>query len=214
MNTHRYPGYDVLDKQHTLSWDDVTRRTVNQRLVPPPAPRALASAAWQTLCAVCDRIVPQHGHPQTVPLAALIDARLHANAGDGYRDARLPPLREAWRVGLAALDEESRAAHDMPYATLDASRQDALLAQMQRGELRHPAWQNMPCRVFFVHRVVKDICAAYYAHPHAWSEIGFGGPANPRGYVRMYFDRRDPWEAVEARPGREMSARKGNRHAR
>jgi hypothetical protein len=37
----------------------------------------------------------------------------------------------------------------------------------------------------------------YYAHPQAWDEIGFGGPASPRGYVRMGFNRYDPWEAVE-----------------
>jgi hypothetical protein len=40
-----------------------------------------------------------------------------------------------------------------------------------------------------------DLCGAYYSHPFAWNEIGFGGPASPRGYVRMDFNRRDPWEA-------------------
>ena len=46
--------------------------------------------------------------------------------------------------------------------------------------------------------------------PTAWNEIGFGGPASPRGYVRMDFDRRDPWEAAEAKPGAEAEARKAN----
>ncbi|MFP3740311.1 gluconate 2-dehydrogenase subunit 3 family protein, partial [Burkholderia sp. SIMBA_019] len=31
---------------------------------------------------------------------------------------------------------------------------------------------------------------------------------------RMYFDRRDPWEAAEARPGVEDKARRENRRAR
>src|SRR5262252_10658338 len=52
---------------------------------------------------------------------------------------------------------------------------------------------------------------AYYMHPTAWSEIGWGGPASPRGYVRMDFDRRDPWEAAEAKPGREAEALRENR---
>ena len=64
---------------------------------------------------------------------------------------------------------------------------------------------------------------AYYAHPAAWNEIGFGGPASPRGYVRMDFDRRDPWEASKRDPaakrvaGREespMSDDPGSRPAR
>jgi hypothetical protein len=62
--------------------------------------------------------------------------------------------------------------------------------------------------------VLHDICGAYYSHPHAWSEIGFGGPANPRGYVRIYFDRRDPWEATEAKPDDEGKAYQENRRAR
>lgn len=72
----------------------------------------------------------------------------------------------------------------------------------------------MPSAEFFSLRVLHDICGAYYSHPHAWSEIGFGGPANPRGYVRMVFDRRDPWEAAESKPGHEESAQKENRRVR
>jgi hypothetical protein len=48
--------------------------------------------------------------------------------------------------------------------------------------------------------VIPDITHAYYAHPTAWNEIGFGGPASPRGYARMGLDRRDPWEAPRAQP--------------
>ena len=29
------------------------------------------------------------------------------------------------------------------------------------------------------------ILAAFYSHPWAWNEIGFGGPAYPRGYMRL-----------------------------
>lgn len=27
--------------------------------------------------------------------------------------------------------------------------------------------------------------SAFYSHPWAWNEIGFGGPAYPRGYMRL-----------------------------
>jgi hypothetical protein len=64
--------------------------------------------------------------------------------------------------------------------------------------------------VLFLHRVIPDITHAYYAHRSAWNEIGFGGPASPRGYVRMGLDRRDPWEAVEAHPGEEATAARKN----
>ena len=88
------------------------------------------------------------------------------------------------------------------------------LAAMQSGELRSPAWQGMPSDLFFRLRLAVDIGTAYYSHPHAWSEIGFGGPANPRGYVRMQANRRDPWEPAEAHPGQEDKARRENGRVR
>ena len=81
---------------------------------------------------------------------------------------------------------------------------------MQRGQLDGESWGGMPPRLFFSERLVRDILAAYYSHPKAWSAMGFGGPASPRGYVRMYFNRRDPWEAVEAGEGDAVQVRKAN----
>ena len=60
-------------------------------------------------------------------------------------------------------------------------------------------------------RMARDIVLAYYAHPTAWSEIGWGGPASPRGYVRMDFNKRDPWEAAEVKNGDVETARRKNR---
>ena len=32
---------------------------------------------------------------------------------------------------------------------------------------------------------MRMILAAFYSHPWAWNEIGFGGPAYPRGFMRL-----------------------------
>ncbi|WMY12209.1 gluconate 2-dehydrogenase subunit 3 family protein [Paraburkholderia phenoliruptrix] len=209
-----YPGYDVLDKRDTPSWDDITRKVIDERLATPCEPRFLNAVEWRALCAVCACIVPQDPQRPQVPAAALLDARLFENGRDGYRNASLPPMRDAWRIGLAAIDAESRARHELPFASLYEAARIALLTDMQQGKLGGEAWQGMPPALFFSKRVLHDICSLYYAHPHAWSEIGFGGPANPRGYVRLYFDRRDPWEAAEAKAGHEDKARKENGRVR
>lgn len=194
----RYPGYDVLAKRDTPSWNDATRRAIDARLkVAATAPRHLDVERFATLDALCTRIVPSGG-AGAVPSAALLDARLAANDGDGFRDARLPPLRAAWRIGLAALDAMARRAHGRPFASLDGAAADTLLRTVQHGEIGdadRADWAGMDPRVFFAKRVLMDLCGAYYSHPYAWNEIGFGGPASPRGYVRMDFNRRDPWEA-------------------
>jgi hypothetical protein len=51
--------------------------------------------------------------------------------------------------------------------------------------------------------VVRHACEAFYAHPWAWNEIGFGGPAYPRGYSRFgspHIDtaEREEWEGEQA----------------
>jgi hypothetical protein len=208
----RYPGYDVLSKRHSMSWNDQTRAVIDARLAIDPEKHEFFTAAeWPTLRALCDRIVPQTvARPHYVPLAAMIDEKLQGTASDGYRYAELPPMREAWHRGLAALDAEAKARHDRRFHDLDPLQQDTLLTAIQHGEVSAAAWRDFPPKSFFKKRVLHDIVGAYYAHPTSWNEIGFGGPASPRGYVRMNFDRRDPWEASEARPGREAQARREN----
>jgi len=208
----RYPGYDVLAKRHTPSWNAMTRRVIDQRLALPRDPRFFTADEWVTLMAVCDRIVPQPKHRPPVPLAAMVDDKIASDRGDGYRNARLPKMQEAWRRGLHALDEEARAQHGTRFHALNTDEQDALLGKMQRGELKHGTWGAMPAKLFFSERLAKDIATAYYTHPTAWNEIGFGGPASPRGYVRMGFDKRDPWEAAESEPGHEDEALRKNHH--
>lgn len=202
----RYPGYDVLAKRRTPSWDETTRRTIDRRLAVHPGPRFLGESEWPTLKAVCDRILPQPRGRPAVPLAALVDFKLFENHRDGWRHAELPPQGEAWRRGLRALEVEAQARHGRAFPDLAPDAQDELLRAMQNGRLDHPAWEGMPPATFFTDRVLSDITHAYYAHPTAWSEIGFGGPASPRGYVRMDFNRRDPWEAVEQTAAKQRDA--------
>jgi hypothetical protein len=44
-------------------------------------------------------------------------------------------------------------------------------------------------------------CTAFYSHPWAWDEIGFAGPAYPRGYKNLGIDALEPFEVRDARPG-------------
>ncbi|HEX4260840.1 MAG TPA: gluconate 2-dehydrogenase subunit 3 family protein [Acetobacteraceae bacterium] len=212
--TERYPGYDVLSKRWTESWNRKTREVIDRRLAIPREPRFFNAAEWQILTAVCARIMPQPADRAPVPLPAFVDQKISENILDGYRYVQLPEQGAAWRRGLAALDQAAIEAHGGRFHELTAEQQDALLTRMQHGALTNDAWGGMPCKMFFEHRVIPDITHAYYAHPVAWNEIGFGGPASPRGYVRMKLDRRDPWEPVEAKPGDEARALRENRRVR
>ena len=210
----RYPGYDVLAKRDTPSWNDATRRAVDKRLNVPHEPRFFTLVEFATLEAVCKRVLPQPADRlDPVPLAAHVDDKMFEGKLDGYRYGKLPPQDEAWRIGLAALEHEAQTRHGVVFAALSDADRDSILQAMQDGKLEGDHWRGMPLKLFFTARVVHDIATVYYAHPTAWNEIGFGGPASPRGYVRMDKNRRDPWEAAEAKPDDEGDkAFRENRH--
>ena len=210
----RFPGYDVLAKRDTPSWNDQTRAVVDQRLALPEAGDVLTAQQVATLRALADRVVPQPRHRPPVNTVAILLDKLASDAGDGYRHHLLPPLREAWRQGLDALGREAQARHHAPFASLDAGELDALLGDVEDGKVGVECWGDLPPRVFWNWRMLPDLVTAYYAHPSAWSAMGFGGPASPRGYVRLAADRRDPWEAVEADDGSLLSADTRNRLVR
>lgn len=198
----RYPHYDVLAKRNGPSWNDATREVVRKRLEEVPERRFFSEHEWAVLHAVCDRLIPQPDRPENpVPIVPFIDDKLFRNQGDGYRYADMPPMREAWRQGLRAVDDEARTRWGQGFCALPHDRQEAVLGAIQHGEVRSAAWEALPPKRFFTSTLMHAVVAVYYAHPAAWNEMGFGGPASPRGYVRLGFDRRDPWEAEEREDG-------------
>ena len=207
----RFPGYDVLAKRDTPSWNEPTRRAIDERLATPVAPRFFTQAEWAVADALVRRILPTDAG--AVPLVALLDQKLQTDHGDGFREADMPYMREAWQLALAALDQDAKAQHQgRGFAALQGDEQDALLARMQRGDADDRHWHGIDPQKFFERRVLADVPALFYCQPAAWNEIGFGGPASPRGYVRLEGERLDPWEAVEARPDGERQAEQENRH--
>ena len=70
------------------------------------------------------------------------------------------------------------------------------------GELRGEVWDELdPKNAWSV--VMRAVLSAFYSHPWAWNEIGFGGPAYPRGYSRfgsphLKGSERESWEPHEA----------------
>jgi hypothetical protein len=189
--------YDVLDKRDSPSWNDQTREAVRQRLEEVPKRRFLSPEQWALLEAICARLMPQPEREEPVPIVPWIDDMLHRNAGPGYRYADMPPMRDAWRQGLDAIAGEARNRHGTSFEELPPEEQDALLTDVQHNRVESRYWGDLPAGGFFLHQLLKQVVAVYYSHPSAWSEIGFGGPASPRGYARLGFDERDPWEAKE-----------------
>jgi hypothetical protein len=194
----RYASYDVLDKWESDDWDDQTREVVRRRLEDVPPIRFFTPEEARLLEAICERVVPGSEHGDRVPIVPWIDEKLFHDRRDGYRYEEVPPLREAWRVGLAGIDESAHLLHGgRAFAELTPEAQDDVLRRVARGEAPGAAWDRLPAKRFFRDVLCLTAVKIYYAHPRAWSEIGYSGPSSPRGHVRNWIGGVDPWDARE-----------------
>jgi hypothetical protein len=192
-----YLTYDVLDKWDSPSWNDQTREAIRKRLHEVPERRFFTPEQWLLLEKIVDRLVPQPDREEPVPVVPWIDDMLHKNHTPGFRYADMPPMQDAWRQGLNAIAAEAHNRHGKQFDQLSPDEQDALLTDIQENRVERRYWGELPAGGFFLHHLLKQVVGVYYSHPSAWSEIGYGGPASPRGYARLGFDERDPWEAEE-----------------
>jgi len=171
-----YPGFNTLSQQEF--WDEATRDTV------------------------LTRVVPQDDRKEAfrIPIVNYIDERLYCGRIDGYRYEDMPPDGEAYHLGLEGIEALARHLHGRGFGSLDPLEQDDVLwtlhGDRQPKELE--IWKRLPADRFWI-LLVSDAVDAYYAHPFAWDEVGFGGPAYPRGYFRLESGRPEPWEVEEQR---------------
>jgi hypothetical protein len=111
----------------------------------------------------------------------------------------MPEDGDAFRLTFAALDADAREIADKTFHELDWDTQASLLQRIQDMESNDEKWHDWPAgHVWSLW--TRYACAAFYSHPWAWNEIGFGGPAYPRGYKNMGIDKREPWEVADQRP--------------
>ncbi|KHK90729.1 gluconate 2-dehydrogenase subunit 3 family protein [Novosphingobium malaysiense] len=199
--TDPYPDYDVLDKRDTPSWNDKTREVVDQRMSLTESSHALDAAQLATLRRLVSRLTPQPEQRAPANTVAIVLQKIDANASDGYRLAGMPQVRECWCKGLDAIREEAIKRHGLPFADLDDETADALLRTIENGETSPEVWTDFSSKQFWTWRILPDVVSAHWSHPSLWSAMGFGGPASPRGYVRLDANRRDGWEAREETDG-------------
>lgn len=195
-----YPGYSTLSQRNF--WDAATWQEIEKRVYNVPPIRFFNEYEAALMKAVCDRVLPQDDRLEEyrIPILNYIDERLFENKIDGYRYENMPTDRKAHRLGLRAIDGTALAIHGKPFIELDGLKQDFILKSIHDGKkLAAPdIWARMSIERYW-HLLVQDCVAAYYAHPWAWDEIGYGGPAYPRAYTRLEGGLPEPWEVDEQR---------------
>ena len=191
----RYPDFDVFAAE--TSWDEQTAAVVKARLAPSGALRFFTPDEEPTLRAFCDTTTAQDRDPR-IPVAEMVDAKLADGRLDGFRYEDMPADPETWRRVLRGLDERARELGATGFAALAPDGREAVVGAFADGTMSGGAWDELNVsRAWSV--CMRAVLAAFYSHPWAWNEIGFGGPAYPRGYMRLGqgVSGREPFE----RPG-------------
>jgi hypothetical protein len=200
----RFPGFNVLDQ--VKHWDPVTAGVVLDRVGRPPDIRFFTPAEEATATALCDRLLDQDDEPR-VAVVPQIDARLAEQQTDGWRYDDMPEDGQAWRDSLRYLDDDSQAACSSPFALAPVTGQRDLLQAVQDRQSKD--WHSLnAAHVWSLW--TRYACTAFYAHPSAWNEIGFPGPAYPRGYKNPGVDGREPFEVADTRPARDPARGEGS----
>jgi hypothetical protein len=189
----RYPHYDVLSEAG--HWDEVTRRVVLDRVERVPPIVFFTEAEADTLKAFCDIVTAQDGEPR-IAVLSYIDEKLETGVGDGWQHAGLPGDGDVWRTVARGLDEEAGGC----YAEAAEETRVEIVHRFAKAELSDGVWRELDVgRAWGV--VMRYVVQAFYSHPWAWNEIGFGGPAYPRGYSAFgspHLGEREPWEGAES----------------
>ncbi|MEO6890671.1 MAG: gluconate 2-dehydrogenase subunit 3 family protein [Ktedonobacteraceae bacterium] len=195
-----YPGFEALSQQSF--WDEATRKVVLDRVEHVPPIRFFTDEEAELVQAVCDRILPQDDRDAAhkIPIVPTIDERLHTGRIDGYRYEDMPTDRDAHRLGLQGIQAIAQHMFGAAFTQLDPLQQDQVLQTIHddNAPAGEDIWKKLPVRRYWM-LLVQDAIEAYYAHPFAWDEIGFGGPAYPRGYMRLEGGKPEPWEVHEQR---------------
>ena len=195
-----YRGFSTMSQKKY--WDATTRSTVEKRVQETKPLRFFSPEEAMCMAAVVDRIVPQDDRvpERRIPILPAIDERLYTNTMDGYRYEDMPPDQDAYRIAVRAFNAMARALHDKEFAELETTEQETILQSLHDNKplAAKGLWGQMNLARFWS-ILLSDCVSGYYAHPWAWDEVGFGGPAYPRGYMRLEHGEPEPWEKDESR---------------
>jgi hypothetical protein len=194
--TGRFPGFDVLNQ--APHWDQVTKDLIEARVrTSPPAVTFFSATERGCAHALLNDLTGQDRDDAPVPVTQMVEARLAAGETDGWRYADMPEDGQAWRDTLGYLDADARDRCGTSFAEAAEGDRHRLIQAVQ--DLSGEDWHGLPAKHVWS-LWTRYACTALYAHPDAWAEIGFPGPAYPRGYKNIGVDKLEPYEVRDADP--------------
>lgn len=190
--TH-YPSYDVMREKN--EWDNHTQRIVSSRVVREDNYQFLSMVEAECIRKVCCLLLGDVRGDIIQYVLCHIDQTLNKASGEGQRKDGVLPEAELLRKGCKALDQTAIQSHGRAFFHIEDNIAQEMLQLLSENQLQgQDIWNEVDQKALF-QKCLKLAIEAYYSHPVVWSEMGYGGPAYPRGYIRTHLNKLDPWEA-------------------
>jgi hypothetical protein len=190
-----YPNFNVMDEEK--QWDLHTRKIVGKRTDTQSfySLQYLTEQESNTLFELCAILLDDERNPIISFIVHHFDSTLAASIGESQRKDGVPKQTILLREGLALLEKACSDVYGGSFGSLKEETKTEVVNNLMHGNFTLKSDQITIPEKDFIHNISSEATAAYYSHPTIWSEIGYAGPAYPRGYVRTELGLTDPWEA-------------------
>lgn len=206
MRNDFYPNGSITALLQTDLVTAKTKQVLKARLDKPVVnePAYFTNSQFETLKAVCMRLIPQAGREQTVDLPGLLEEQLLTGSGNGWRYASMPADMQAILLGLRGIDETSITLYGKKFDVLEVSQQDEILQTVQDGTTTGNTWEHLSSSLFF-EELLARLVEIYYSHPLGKEEIGDISIADAKGWDNIGLDQSErhelfPITSINIRP--------------
>lgn len=175
------------EKKH---WDEYTRRIVEKRVSPNVK---FTDEMDQLLYDVCSILLDESRPAILQFVVSHFKEKFSSNIGEAQRKKSFPKEKLLIYEGLQAIETYCIQAHNQVFHALDEDQKKEIIKKFTEGAipLKIQGITSQDC----FKTLLPEAVSAFYSHPEIWSEIGYAGPAYPRGYVRTELGLSDAWEA-------------------
>ena len=159
-----------------------TRKVLLNRLTETTdSPAFFTAEEFALLRAVTDCLVAQPADARLADVATMMDNRLAAQTGPGWRFNELPADGTAYKTGLKGISESALLLHHKNFADLSREEKNNLLKTVQQGNAPGETWKTFPATRFF-ELMLTETTEHFYSHPAAQQEINYTGFADAQGW--------------------------------
>lgn len=157
-----------------------TRKVLQQRITENLTYAFFSAEEFNLLQSVCDVLLAQTDN-RLVNIAGMIDQRLTAKTGPGWRYDQLPADGVSYKTGLKGIAESVLLLYHKNFTDLSAEEKNMLLKTVRQGEILGETWKSFSAKLFF-ELMLTEATEHFYSHPTAQAEINYSGFADAKGW--------------------------------